>query len=125
MTPEDIAWTGKFIAEIKDYIDVFLLPSSNNERSRLFPLRPFSDLFFLPVCKEIALCSNPQILTGQNGIRMAVSCGENVRDMMINSSWADSELKALELLLRSGHFCPTSPFSLKTEPFMEDHLVMK
>ena len=44
---------------------------------------------------------------------------------MINSDWAGDELDAMELILRCGHFCPTSPFSLKTEPFMEDNFVLR
>lgn len=29
------------------------------------------------------------------------------------------------MMVQSGHYCPTSPFSLKTEPFGEDFLVME
>ena len=43
---------------------------------------------------------------------------------MNNSNWSCNELDAMELMLRSGHFAPTSPFSLKTEPFLEDYFVM-
>ena len=61
MTPLDIRWMGKLVSEIKEFIDVFLMPSSNAERQRLFPLKPYSNLFFIDSCKDIGLCSNPQI----------------------------------------------------------------
>ena len=44
---------------------------------------------------------------------------------MINSDWAGTDLDAMELMLHYAHFCPTSPFSLKTEPFKEDFFVME
>ena len=47
-----------------------------------------------------------------------------MKDLTYNSNWAGTELDAMELMLRSGHFSPTSPFSLKTEPFLEDYFVM-
>lgn len=47
MTTEDIAWMNKFLIEMKEYIDVFLQPSSGTERNRCFPLRPYNELFFL------------------------------------------------------------------------------
>jgi DNA polymerase II small subunit/DNA polymerase delta subunit B len=28
-------------------------------------------------------------------------------------------------MIHFSHYCPTSPFSLKTEPYMEDDLVME
>lgn len=31
----------------------------------------------------------------------------------------------MELILLFGHFCPTSPFSLKTEPYVRDYLVVE
>jgi hypothetical protein len=38
---------GKFIEEVKKYIDVFIMPSSGQERHNLFPLRPYNGLYFL------------------------------------------------------------------------------
>ena len=125
MTPEEISWMGLFLEEVKDRIDVFLMPSSDSERSRLFPLKPYSDLFFPRVSEEVGLCSNPQLFEGENGVQIVATCGENVKDFLNNCDWASSELEAMEMMVLSGHYCPTSPFSLKTEPFGEDYLVME
>ena len=45
--------------------------------------------------------------------------------MIKNSALVKNELDALEMMLRFRHYCPTSPFSLKTEPFLEDYLVVE
>jgi hypothetical protein len=47
MKTEEIAQMGKFIEEVKNYIDVFIMPSSGQERHNLFPLRPYNGLYFL------------------------------------------------------------------------------
>ena len=43
---------------------------------------------------------------------------------MKNTAMPKNELDAMEMMLRFRHYCPTSPFSLKTEPFMEDYLLI-
>ena len=115
---------GSLVAELKEYIDVFMVPSSGDERHQLFPLKPYSDLFFLGSQQEIALCSDPQTLEASNGLRVHLSCGENIRDFAKNSGLPQDELEVMELMLRLGHYCPTAPFSLRTEPFLEDYLTI-
>jgi DNA polymerase II small subunit/DNA polymerase delta subunit B len=61
----------------------------------------------------------------ENGLRLHVSCGENVLDFMRNCTMAEDELEVLEQMVNFSHYCPTAPFSLRTEPYMEDHLVME
>lgn len=50
-----------FISELKDSIDVFIMPSSNDDRRKLFPLQPLSGIFFPKSHREIGMCSNPQL----------------------------------------------------------------
>ena len=52
---------GEFIEEMKNFIDVFLMPSSSESRKRLFPLQPYNGLYFIKSQTEIGLCSNPQL----------------------------------------------------------------
>jgi DNA polymerase II small subunit/DNA polymerase delta subunit B len=42
-----------------------------------------------------------------------------------NSAMAKDELDAMEMMIRFKHYCPTAPFSLKTEPFVEDYLIIE
>lgn len=58
-------------------------------------------------------------------MKIHITCGENVVDFMKNCSLAKSEVEVLQNLISFSHYCPTSPFSLKTEPYMEDQLVME
>jgi len=37
---------ANFITELKDSIDIFIMPSSNADRRKLFPQQPLSGLFF-------------------------------------------------------------------------------
>lgn len=53
-----------FITELKDSIDIFIMPSSNADRRRLYPLQPLSGIYFPKSYKEIGMCSNPQIFKG-------------------------------------------------------------
>ncbi len=46
MKLEDIERFASIVEDLKDMIDVFIMPSSNYERQKLFPLRPFNGLFF-------------------------------------------------------------------------------
>ena len=51
------------------------MPSSGAERQRLFPLRPYSDLFFMKIHQEIGLCADPQLFEAKNGVKVVVTCG--------------------------------------------------
>lgn len=53
-----------------------------------------------------------------------MSCGENVVDFLKNCTMAADQLGALEQMVNFSHYCPTSPFSLRTQPYLDDHLVM-
>lgn len=64
MNTEDILMINSFVEEVKDQIDVFVMPSSGPERQHLLPLRPYHPLFFPKSHSEIGLCSNPQFFKG-------------------------------------------------------------
>ena len=118
-TSYKLTWT-----EHTKRLDVFMMPSSNLDRRRLFPLQPYNGNFF-PRCQDtIGLCCNPQEFRAENGLLLHLSCGENVVDFMRNCTMAGDELEALEQMVHFSHYCPTAPFSLRTEPYLEDHLVM-
>lgn len=113
------------LRRLKSTVDVFIMPSSTLDRRRLYPLQPYNGNFFTESNRSIALCSDPQLFTVENGMKIHITCGENVVDFMKNCSLAKSEVEVLQNLINFSHYCPTSPFSLKTEPYMEDQLVME
>jgi hypothetical protein len=47
MKPEIITKMSEVIYELKDSIDVFIMPSTSLERQKLFPLPPYNGLFFV------------------------------------------------------------------------------
>jgi DNA polymerase II small subunit/DNA polymerase delta subunit B len=118
MQVESIRRMAEVVEEMKDSVDVFLMPSSNADRRRMFPLQPYNGNFFPRTQTQIGLCSNPQEFTAENGLTMHISCGENVFDFMRNCSLAKDELEVLEQMVNFSHYCPTSPFSLRTEPYL-------
>lgn len=113
------------LKDLKNMIDVFIMPTSNQDRRKMYPLQPYNGNFFAESQREIGLCCNPQLFKAENGMNIHVTCGENVLDFMKNCSYASSEIEVLEGFVNFSHFCPTSPFSLKTEPYQNDYLVME
>ncbi len=47
MIVEAITQMSEFVKSIQDTVDVFIMPSSGIDRKKLFPLRPYSEFFFL------------------------------------------------------------------------------
>ena len=86
MNPTTIRRFSEVIDELKDTIDVFVMPSSNKERQELFPLQPFNGIYFPKSQREIGLCSNPQLFEADKGLQIHVSCGQNARNMIKNGT---------------------------------------
>lgn len=61
MKPEIILRMAEIVSEMRKTIDVFVMPSTGVERQKLFPLPPYSGLFFTKSHREIGLSSNPQL----------------------------------------------------------------
>ncbi len=80
------------LKSMKDMIDVFIMPSSNHDRRKMYPLQPFNGNFFAESQTEIGLCCNPQLFKAENGISIHITCGENVLDFMKNCSHASNEI---------------------------------
>jgi hypothetical protein len=95
MQVEGIRQMTQMVEALRQSIDVFVMPSSNADRRRMFPLQQYNGNFFPQSSSKIALCSNPQEFRAPNGLLMHVSCGENVVDFMRNCTLARDELQAL------------------------------
>ena len=57
---ESINRMASMVEILKYSVDVFIMPSSNADRRRMFPLQPYNGNFFAKSQTNIGLCSNPQ-----------------------------------------------------------------
>lgn len=57
---ESISRMAAMVQTLKQSVDVFIMPSSNADRRRMFPLQPYNGNFFAKSQTNIGLCSNPQ-----------------------------------------------------------------
>lgn len=60
MQVEAIRQMTQMVEALRQCIDVFMMPSSNADRRRIFPLQQYNGNFFPQSSSKIALCSNPQ-----------------------------------------------------------------
>jgi DNA polymerase II small subunit/DNA polymerase delta subunit B len=75
MKMESINNMAEVLDNIKLSLDVFIMPSSNIDRRKIYPLQPFNGNFFSKSQKQIGLCCNPQQFKGENGMNIHISCG--------------------------------------------------
>jgi hypothetical protein len=57
---ESISRMAAMVETLKHSVDVFIMPSSNADRRRMFPLQPYNGNFFAKSQTNIGLCCNPQ-----------------------------------------------------------------
>lgn len=72
---ESIGRMAAMLESLKESVDVFIMPSTNPDRRRMFPLQPYNGNFFAKSKTDIGLCSNPQEFNVENGLLMHISCG--------------------------------------------------
>lgn len=97
------------LVDMSEWVDIFIMPS----RHELFPESPYHPIMLKKSHKTIGLCSNPQTLTTDNNLSLLFMNGDNLQDLQKNCSYANEPVEALELMVKVGHLCPSSPFSLK------------
>lgn len=117
----------QFIDGVSETMDVDIMPGEKDFSNAFLPQQPFNSCLFPQLqdkqVDSVNLVTNPHQFE-LNGINFLGTSGQNVADMLLNSSTPgsnDSEkcLHRIRQNLQMRHLCPTAPDTLRIYPFKE------
>lgn len=94
--------------------NVIILPGLGDPTSNIFPLKPLHKRIF----GNHDFKHNPCI-TNINDSTLILTSGEDINDLRKYFDADFDEIDAMKTILEGGYLCPTSPDSLRSEPFSD------